>query len=59
MIFRFLVKRLVSIDPHVFLLAAVRDLGWGVMLDEKDEIVQGLVIGTDEWIEAHRGAEVD
>lgn len=40
-------------DPMAVLLALVTDMGWGVVVDESDERVTGLVIGTPAFLEEH------
>ena len=48
-----IVRLLVKISPYHFLIASVKELGWGVSVETDREMVEGLVIGTDEYIDRH------
>ena len=48
-----LIKLLVKITPLHFLLASIKEIGWSVVLKEDGEFVDGLVIGTKDYIERH------
>ena len=54
---KFIVKLLVMIAPWCFLVASIKELGWGISIED-NEIVEGLVIGTDEYIDRHIPEEV-
>ena len=54
---RFLIKQLVKISPFEFLIASVAEIGWSVSV-EVCENVEGLVIGTEEYIDRHIPEEV-
>ncbi len=47
------VSLIVRLAPLPFLLAAVKELGWGVVVEDTDEMVEGLVIGTQDYIGRH------
>ena len=53
MILRALVKLLVKISPIHFLIASVGEMGWDVAIENDREIVEGLTIGTEEYIDRH------
>ena len=57
---RILVRLLVKIAPWHFLIASIREIGWGISVEkgEEDEIVQGLIMGTDDYIDRHTPEEV-
>jgi hypothetical protein len=46
----FMIKYVVRIAPMYFLLASVRAMKWGVIV-EGDETVEGLIVGTQEFID--------
>ena len=48
----FIVKLLVKISPLHFLLASVKEMGWGVSVENK-KVVSGLVVGTKEFMERY------
>lgn len=50
---RFIVKFLVKIAPLHFLIASIGEMGWGVAIEDDREMVEGLVIGTDDYIDRH------
>ena len=50
-----LIGKLVKLSPWHFLIASVAAVGWGVSVDEDSEVVQGLIIGTEEYIEKQLG----
>ncbi len=55
---RFIIKILVKLAPFQFLIASVAEIGWGISVEDKDEMVQGLVIGTDDYIDRHIPEEI-
>ncbi len=58
---KYLIKLLVKIAPWSFLIASLAEIGWGVVIEEGDndeELVQGLVVGTEEYIKKHTEKEV-
>ena len=50
---RYVLRLLVKISPWHFLIASVGEIGWGISIEEDKEIVEGLVIGTDDYIDRH------
>lgn len=50
-----LVKLLIRFAPLYFLIASVKYVGWSVYVDnmEGDEIVEGMIIGTSEFIDRY------
>jgi len=50
---RLIVKLLVKIAPWHFLIASIRKIGWGISVETDGEVVDGLVIGTDDYINRH------
>ena len=54
-----IIKLLVKLAPWYFLIASIGEMGWGVSVEGKgDETVEGLVIGTDDYIDRHIPKEV-
>ena len=56
---KYIVRLLVKIAPWSFLLAAIREIGWDIAVKDDEEIVQGLVIGTEEYIDRHIPEETE
>ncbi len=55
-----LVRFLVKIHPMHFMVASITEMGWGISVeDEEDDTVQGLVIGTEGFIDRHIPEEVE
>ena len=54
---KFIIKFLVKIAPWYFLIASIERIGWGIVVEDTDEIVRGLVIGTDDYLESHKEVE--
>ena len=54
----FIVKLLVRIAPMHFLIASIEAMGWGISVETDKEMVEGLVIGDDDFIERHIPKEV-
>jgi len=55
---KYIIKLLVKIAPWQFLIASIREIGWGISVEDNDEMVTGLVIGTDDFIDSHIPEEV-
>lgn len=53
MIIRWLLTLLVRLSPLYFLITAVNEIGWSIVVDTDSETVEGLIIGTDTFIEKH------
>jgi len=49
---KLIIKLLVKIAPLQFLIASIAEIGWDVAIEERD-IVEGLVAGTDDYINRH------
>lgn len=47
-----LVKLLVKIAPLYFLIASVSEMGWNIAVEDS-EMVEGLTIGTNDYIDRH------
>jgi len=56
---KYLVKLLVKIHPLCFLIASVHEMGWGVAVEKDRDICEGLVIGTDDYIDRHIEEGID
>ena len=56
---KFILRRLVRISPLHFLVSATAEMGWQIAVENGDseEMVQGLVVGTDDFIDRHTGGE--
>ena len=39
-------------NPLLFLIIAVREMGWDIAVEKRDD-VEGLVIGTEDYIDRH------
>jgi len=50
---RLLVKFLVKVAPWEFLIASIKEIGWGISIETDSEVVDGLTIGTDDYIDRH------
>ena len=50
---KIIIRLLVKISPMYFLISAVREMGWGVSIEGDRELVEGLTIGTDDYIDRH------
>ena len=50
---RYVMHLLVRISPLHFLIASLSEMGWDVAIEKDKEIVEGLVIGTEEYIDRH------
>lgn len=48
-----IIKWLVKLSPLYFLIAAVNELGWSISVYTDTETVDGLIIGTEDFIEKH------
>ena len=48
-----LVTLLVRVAPLHFLIASIGEIGWSVSVEKDGEMVEGLTIGTDEYIDRH------
>ena len=53
----YLIRFIVWFAPMHFLIAAVAAMGWGISLESDFDLVEGLVIGTDDYIDRHTGKE--
>ncbi|MCK5019554.1 MAG: hypothetical protein KAS32_21015 [Candidatus Peribacteraceae bacterium] len=56
---KYVVRLLVKINPLYFLIASVGEMGWGISVEENDELVEGLVIGIDAYLDRHIPEEED
>ena len=54
---KYIIKFLVKLAPWHFLIASIKVIGWDVAVED-EEIVQGLVIGTADYIDRHIPEEV-
>ena len=50
---KLIVKLLVKIAPWYFLIASIKEIGWGISMENNGEMVEGLTIGTDDYIDRH------
>ena len=50
---RFIVRLLARIAPWDCLIACIRESGWAVAIETDRDSVEGLVIGTGEFIDRH------
>jgi len=55
---KFIIGLLVKIAPMHFLIASIKEIGWGISVEDNRGIVEGLVIGTDDYIDRHVPEEV-
>lgn len=49
-IVRVIVRFLVRLYPWRFLIASIKEIGWDVSLSSKEKFIQGMVIGTRDYI---------
>ncbi len=49
----YLIGLIVRLAPMHFLIASVSAMGWGISLETDFDLVEGLVIGTDDYIDRH------
>ena len=50
------IKLLTKLAPWHFLIASIAEIGWGLIArndNGEDDLVDGLIIGTDEFINKH------
>lgn len=46
-----LVRRIVRLAPEVFFVACMREIGWSIAVEEGKEMVEGMIIGNDKYLE--------
>lgn len=49
----FMVYLLVKIAPWCFLIASIRAIGWGIAIEKDRDEVEGLTIGTGDYMGRH------
>ena len=50
---KYLIRLLVKIAPWDFLVASISEIGWDVAIETDTKIVEGLTIGTSEYMDRH------
>ncbi len=50
---KYLIGLIVRLAPMHFLIASASAMGWGMAVETSKELVEGLVIGTDDYIDRH------
>ncbi len=50
---KYLIQLIVRLAPMHFLIASVSAMGWGISFETDFDLVEGLVIGTDDYIDRH------
>ncbi len=50
---RYLIGLIVRLAPMHFLIAAASAMGWGIAVETSKELVEGLTMGNDKYIDRH------